>query len=164
VTPGPGPRRLDRPALRGNDVRVRIRIEATDLPGRRSARHDDVHVGVQLGRSAGDVLDPVPADVEVAVWEFDATVLDRDGTPDLRGRGVQGRPGDRFVYLSWGTVATGGFTMFGRSKLLLAAVPAEVLAAAVDTGLLVGRVGLRDGRGRLRMAAIRPPAISWSAG
>lgn len=37
--------------------------------------------------------------------------------------------------------------MFRRAKLLLDAVPVEVLDASVGTGLLVGRLGLTDVRG-----------------
>ncbi|MGW1800908.1 DUF5990 family protein [Streptomyces sp. NPDC001984] len=37
--------------------------------------------------------------------------------------------------------------MFRRAKLMLDAVPAEVLDAAARTGLLVGRLALRGGRG-----------------
>ncbi len=143
---------------------MRIRIEARDLPGRHSGRHRDVHVGMQRGRAADDVVDAVPADAEVAVWTFEVTTLDRDGTPDLRGPFVHGGPGARFLYLSWGTLDGSAFTMFGRSKLMLSAVDPGTLTAAARSGTLVGRVGLRDERGRLRMAAVRPPAVVWSAG
>ena len=142
---------------------MRIRIEAHDLPGRHWGEFRDVHVGVQ-GRRSDEVLDPVLADVASPVWEFEATIADRAGSVDLRGPHVQGRPGDRFLYLSWGTIADGGFTMVARSKLMLAAVDPDTLAAAVRSGTLVGRVGQRDDGGRPRLAAIRPPAIIWSAG
>jgi hypothetical protein len=145
------------------DGGVRIRIEVHDLPGRHSSRHRDVHVGVQRRGRADEVLDAVPADVATASWEFDCTTSDRDGVLDVRGPYVQGGPGARFVYLSWGTVEDGAFTMFGRSKLLLAAVDPDVLRAAADRGRLTGRLAMMDEKHRLRMAAIRPPAITWSA-
>jgi hypothetical protein len=145
-------------------IGMRIRIDAHDLPGRHSSKHRNVHVGVQRRGRNDDILDPVPADVATATWEFEATVVDgRDGI-DVRGPYVHGGPGARFVYLSWGTVAGGTFSMFGRSKLMLAEVGQDTLAAAAESGTLVGRVGLLDERGRLRMAAVKPPAIAWSAG
>ncbi|GAA2628296.1 hypothetical protein GCM10010307_18070 [Streptomyces vastus] len=83
----------------------------------------------------------------------------------MKGPYVQGRPGGRFVYLSWGTVdGSGNFTMFRRAKLMLDAVPAKVLDAAERTGLLVGRLGLTDARGMTLCARVVPPAIIWTAG
>src|SRR5918998_1360756 len=40
----------------------------------------------------------------------------------------------------------------------------EVVANAVDQGLLVGRLGLTDHNGNPLCAAVRPPLIEWSAG
>jgi hypothetical protein len=61
-----------------------------------------------------------------------------DGT-DIRGPHIQGRPGARFIYLSWGSVdGDGRFTLFRRAKLMLADVPADVLAVAAASGTLVG--------------------------
>ena len=78
---------------------------------------------------------------------------------DITGPYVSGPPGDRFIYLSWGMVDDGGFEMFRRAKLRLTAVPPEVLAAAVDSGMLVGRLGLTDEKGNPTCASVRPPAI-----
>jgi hypothetical protein len=142
---------------------VRIRIEARDLPGRDSGRHRNVHVGVQRRGRNEDILDPVRADQPSATWEFEATTEVKAGDIDMRGPYVNGGLGARFVYLSWGTFENDGFVMFGRSKFLLAEVGNEILTAAVDSGTLVGRVGLVDESGRLRMAAIKPPAITWTA-
>jgi hypothetical protein len=83
----------------------------------------------------------------------------------VSGPYVEGRPGGRFVYLSWGAVSDGGaFAMFRRAKLMLDAVPPDVLAAAVERGSLVGRLGLTDAKGNPLCAAVRPPLIAWAAG
>ena len=82
-------------------TRMLIRVEAFDLPGRHSGSHRDVHVGVQRRGDSADVLDPVPADVAAASWQFEATVSATDAGIDVRGPYLQGRPGDRFIYLSW---------------------------------------------------------------
>ena len=91
-----------------------------------------------------------------------------DPTPDgidITGPYVQGRPGDRFVYLSWGTVDDGGaFTMFRRAKLMLSAIDHTTLDAAARKGRLLARVRLTDARGEALCARVRPPYIEWSAG
>lgn len=56
------------------------------------------------------------------------------------------------------------FTMFRRAKLWLDAVPATVMRAACDRGVLVGRLGLSDDKGWPLCAAVRPPRIVGSAG
>ena len=74
------------------------------------------------------------------------------------------RPGGRFIYLNWGTVDhSGEFAMFRRAKLWLSAIPPELLSAAADLGVLVGRVGLTDPKGNPVCASVRPPLIEWSA-
>ncbi|HEY3241690.1 MAG TPA: DUF5990 family protein [Acidimicrobiia bacterium] len=141
-------------------------IEGECLPGRRCALgegYDNVHVGVQRRQ---EVVDLQPGDATAARWSFEVEVRDlSEGGVDFSGPFVQGRRGDRFVYLSWGTVDNGGiFTMFRRAKLMLAAVDPSVIAAARRPGgRLVGRLGLTAGDGGLRCAAVRPPGIDWSA-
>jgi len=53
--------------------------------------------------------------------------------------------------------------MFRRAKLWLDAVPDEVTTAAVEGGLLIGRLGLTDDDGWPLCASVRPPRIEWSA-
>jgi len=130
---------------------VRIVIEATDLPGT-----PGVLVGVQRRGHPGELLDPVPADRPSASWKVDCTVRGDDVT----GPYVEGRPGGRFVYLSW----TQDGTMFRRAKLMLDGVPPELLADADRDGTLVARLGLTDARGGPLCAAVRPPVVRWSAG
>ena len=70
---------------------------------------------------------------------------------------MQGRPGARFIYLTWGDVdADGSFTMFRRAKLMLADL--EPLAA--DTQRVVARVDLTDDCGGPRCARLGPPALT----
>lgn len=84
---------------------------------------------------------------------------------DVRGRYIQGRPGERFIYLNWGTPnGDGRMDMFRRAKLMLDAVPGEVLAKAATSGVLVGRLRLTDAKGQPLCASVRPPAIDWSVG
>jgi hypothetical protein len=144
---------------------VHIRIEGSDLPGRRDGaeadllRRGNVHVGVQ--RKA-EVVDRVPADAAAAAWEFDVTSREVDGLLDVGGPYVHGRPGARFLYLSWGAVAGDTFTSFRRAKLLFGDIPTEVLRTAhADGVILVARLGLTDAAGGPRCARVRPPDIVW---
>ena len=89
--------------------------------------------------------------------------MSTDGV-DLKGPYIQGPPGGRFIYLSWGTVDDAQtFTLFRRAKLSLDAIPQTVIDSAQRLGMLVGRLGLTDAKGNPLCAAVRPPVIEWSA-
>lgn len=126
---------------------MRIVVTGVDcplLPG--------VTVGVQRGT---EVVQSFPADGSVLTWELDARLVG----VELRGPFVHGRPGDRFLYLSWHQEGVGRFR---RAKLMLDAVPAELLQRA-EAGHLAARVGLVMPNGSPVCAAVRPPRIEWSA-
>lgn len=144
---------------------MRIRIEAVDLPGRRGGleadtlRRNNIHVGVQR---RVEVVDRFPADAESARWEFEVDSRELDGLLDVGGPYVHGRPGARFIYLSWGAVDGAEFAAYRRIKLLFGDVPTDVLRAAHDgDGILVARLGLTDDRGDPRAARVRPPDVVW---
>jgi hypothetical protein len=69
----------------------------------------------------------------------------------IRGSQLRKR-GERFVYLTWGTVEQNRFTMFRRAKLMLDELPAAD-EVTVD-------VTLTDEDGMPRCARLRPPATS----
>jgi hypothetical protein len=147
---------------------VRVRIEGFDLPGRgcepadAGERYENIHVGIQEKR---DPVDLVAGDADAATWTFDVTTrTDDTGRPDFGGPFVQGRRGERFVYLTWGTVDdAGSFSMFRRAKLLFADVDPDALRAATSrAGTLVGRVGLTDRCGHPLCARVRPPTVTWT--
>ncbi|GAA3788311.1 hypothetical protein GCM10022226_03650 [Sphaerisporangium flaviroseum] len=149
---------------------MRIRIQASDLPGRICGPgHDmpgygNVHVGVQRRDRRDEILDLQPGDVPSAVWTLECVTVPSENGVDIKGPHIQGRPGGRFVYLSWGTVdGNGGFEMFRRAKLMLDALDPGVLDAAMRSGVLLARLGLTDAKGQPLCAAVRPPAITWSA-
>ncbi len=148
-----------------------IRIEGVDLPGRscgpspdRPEGHHGIHVAVQRKNKPGELFGLVAGDAPSATWDLEcATKVTADGV-DVTGPYVSGRPGERFIYLSWGMVdGEGGFEMFRRAKVWLTAVPAPVMAEAMASGALVGRLGLTDPKGNPTCASVRPPDIEWRA-
>ena len=143
-----------------------IRIEGSDLPGRRAGAEADllrlrnVQVGMQR---RGEVVDRIPADAREAAWQVEVTTRAVDGLLDVGGPWVHGRPGARFLYLSWGSVTDDRFEMFRRAKLMFGDVPTEVLRAGHDgAGVLVGRLRLTGADGGPICARIRPPDITWT--
>src|SRR5262249_23061353 len=90
-------------------------------------------------------------------------VSERDGAPAFRGGAVNGPPAERFFYLTWiGRKGREAPAMFRRTKLRLDAVPPDVLAGAIRTGVLVARLDLTACDGRPIAASVRPPEIDWS--
>jgi hypothetical protein len=135
-----------------------MRIEGRDLPDGDELRLRNVHVGVQ--RKA-EVVERFPVTVATAVWEFDVTVREVDELLDVGGPFVHGRPGARFLYLSWGNVSGDSFEMFRRAKLMFGDIPTAVLRDAYEHGgLLVGELGLTDEHGDPRCARVRD--IVWT--
>jgi hypothetical protein len=169
---------------------VNVRIEGFDLPGLSCAprgagrRYDNIHVGVQR---RSEVVGLVPGDAPSAEWSFEVTTRPLRSTPDAMdshaagprttgptgaagafvdfgGPFVHGRRGERFVYLSWGTVdGSDLFTMFRRAKLLLADVEPDLIrTAAGGSQTLVARLPRPDACGAPRCARVRPPLVTWT--
>ena len=145
---------------------MRVSIVGSNLPGCTFWRPDgstmdNVHVGVQLRR---DPCELTLADATEARWDLEIEVVERDGALDFRGPAVQGKRGDRFVYLTWGEVGPDDdFEMFRRAKLMLDRVDPAVMRTAVDVGHLQARVDLTGDDGGPRCARVDPPAIVWTA-
>ncbi len=148
-----------------------IRIEGFDLPGRTCGPSPDqpggyhnIHVAVQGRKGPQDLLGLVAADAASVTWELACDVVTPPPATDFRGPQIQGSPGKRFVYITWGTVdEPDTFSMFRRAKLWLDAIPSPVVEAACEDGTLVGRLGLTDDKGHPLCAAVRPPRIQWSS-
>ncbi|MFE5474866.1 DUF5990 family protein [Nocardia sp. NPDC056541] len=145
---------------------MRIRIVGTQLPGSScrppgiETAYSNIHVGVQRRNRPQELLDLQRGDSETVTWTVECTVHETD----VRGPYVQGRPGERFLYLSWvSDDDTATLTMFRRAKLMLADVPAETLAAATESGVLEARLGLTDATGNPLCARVEPASIRWAA-
>ncbi len=149
---------------------VTVRIRGHTLPGRRCVGlpgiakpvYEGVHIGMQRQKA---VVDLVPGDATEASWTFPIEVVPgRSGGLDFRGPWVHGKPGERFLYLSWGEVpAVDQFLMFRRAKLWLTTISEELLQEALNTGATIeGRLPLTDSKGGPICASVRPPVIAWS--
>jgi hypothetical protein len=142
-----------------------VEIEGFEMPGRSCApddageRYENVHVGVQRKQDPEHL---VAGDESSPVWTFPIDVRPRvDGAPDFGGPYVHGRRGERFLYLTWGTVDGEAFTMFRRAKLVFADCPSDVLEDALGQGGLHVRVRMKDGNGNPRCARVRD--AQWTA-
>ena len=138
-----------------------VRISSTDLPGSRCGPYRNVCVGLQRGREPDQL---VAADSASATFMTEVDVIETAAGYDFRGPHVRGKPGGRFIYITWGErpdPAT--FVMFRRGKLELGAINAQIVADAVEAGTLEARVSLTDEHGRPRCASVRPPAVAWRA-
>jgi hypothetical protein len=121
---------------------------------------ENVHVGVQVRREAADLI---RADESGASWDLDIEIIRRDDL-DFRGPAVQGKRGDRFIYLTWGDVGPdGSFEMFRRAKLMLDRIEPQLIEAAIEADCLEARVDLTGLDGGPLCARVDPPAVSWSA-
>lgn len=139
---------------------LRVRLVGTGLPGRRFGDREHVHVGVQRGR---EVEQLVPGDAACAEFELEVSLVHTEDGTDFRGPYVQGRRGERFLYLSWGVRPPGGdFAMFRRAKLHLSTWEPELVADALANDLLIeGSLNLSDSCGAPLCASVRPPVITW---
>lgn len=134
---------------------MRVVITATGLPGRAWGTYRHIHVALQVGR---DPHDAVPADAASASWETEVQVIGGEGGPDFRGPAVQGKRGERFLYLTWGEVRGDSFHMFRRAKLMLADLGPGVTTATQA----LGAVSLTDALGAPLCARAKPDQISWT--
>ena len=113
-----------------------------------------------------ELLGLTAADATSVVWTLDCDVVESAAGVDFKGPYIQGRPHERFIYLSWGSVdSAGGFNMFRRAKLWLDAIDADTLAAAIGTDRpAVARLGLTDAKGHPTLCRGAAAVDQWSAG
>lgn len=84
--------------------------------------------------------------------------MQRGDQQDFRGPAVHGKAGERFLYLTWGTIDGEAFTMFRRAKLMLAEAPRSIGKGQA----MVATVHLTDENGLPRCGRLRAPAIAWT--
>jgi hypothetical protein len=108
-------------------------VESRDLPLRIVVTHppSDPHSAFGVQDRAGGLAPPVARSSESAIFEI---TLRAGGSDDpLRGPFVHGRPGSRFLYLSFAD--RGGTGWARRIKIPLDSVTGHMIAQADDGGL-----------------------------
>jgi hypothetical protein len=130
---------------------MRIVIRGHGLPGRQCGSHANVHVALQVGSRPEGL---VAGDATEAEWTTEVRVISHDDGRDFRGPAVQGKRGERFLYLTWGEVDGTDFAMFRRAKLMLNDLPPE-------SDEVVVHVELTDPHGMPSCARLRDPAVRW---
>lgn len=135
-----------------------VRIIGEPLPRATFGGHR-VLVGVQRG---GVVESPRPVAGSSMTFEAELDVVVTPGGVDFRGPWVQGRRGERFLYLCWGHDAGTGFELARRAKLMLGVLDPAEMVGARPSAVLEARLSLVDRRGEPVCAAVRPPAIRWT--
>lgn len=143
-----------------------VEIRGANPPGRRChpapghGPYEDVNVG--LGRHTHPV-GLVPADTRDAVWRIGVRVAKTHGGLDYRGPHVDGRRGNRHIYINWLNREPGGeLRLFRRGKLLLAGLDPDLVELAESTGAaLVCTVNLTNQRGHPTTGVFRPSELDW---
>lgn len=135
-----------------------VRIVGGPLPAATFGGHT-VLVGLQRGRV---VESPRPVSGASMTFEAGLDVVVTPAGVDFRGPWVQGRRGDRFLYLCWGHDSGNGFELARRAKLMLGVLDPAEMVSARPAAVLEGRLSLVDTRGGPVCAGVRPPAIRWS--
>jgi len=145
-----------------------LRIRCRNLPAAPFGERTGVRLGVQQGREevVGDVsADRDEATFAVPVFVKQSRPSDRPGEdPDFSGPYVQGRRGERFLYLCWGERRDGAaWDGFGRAKLSLKGLGQGLLDTVLRTQEQVEVVlDMTDKAGRPICGTIPENRIFWT--
>lgn len=133
---------------------MQVVIRGRELPGLDLPGRSGVHVGLQIGT---DPVGLVQGDAVEAEWQSTIQLKKGSDGRDFAGAAVHGRRGERFVYLTWGEVRAGVFSMFRRAKIMLDGLPPD----AGDDDVVVAELGLTDACGMPKCARVAPDEITW---
>ncbi len=143
---------------------IAVRIECHNLPHPSVCGGNRLLLGTQLRKAPHDVIEVAPGGT--ATFDAELEIVTTDGTHDQRGPFVQGRKGDRFLYLTWGNGAGDepgdDFGMFRRAKLKLNDLTDAQLDAAAAGKTIVASVDGTLPDGTPACAGLKPPQIEWS--
>jgi hypothetical protein len=148
------------------DNQLKLEVICTKLPGIRYVRESGmndgpVYLGIQLGT---EVIHQVPANRRRVTFYPEFTVGKKsDGSPNLIGPYAQGKPDDRFFYLSWGIKhKSGKFEMFRRLKIRLGHLDWPRINRSLKSGKPISvKLTLTDDKGGPLCATPPEANISW---
>jgi hypothetical protein len=125
--------------------------------------YEDVLVG--LGRFT-DPIGVVPGDTQAVEWRVQVRVVRRDGMSDFHGPQVDGKRGDRHIYLNWfNREADGQLKLFRRGKIMLEGIdPRLVEQSEQRSAALRCTVNLTNEKGLPSTARFWAPNLDWRLG
>jgi hypothetical protein len=135
-----------------------ITIFCTHFPGRSFDGFDDLQVGLQVGRGHEySIMDAVPGDATEARFIANLQVRRRaDGTVDFGGPLAQGKPRERFLYLTWISAAN------PQPPLRRVKVPLHHLSwDDLQNGQIVAHLHMTGSDGGPLAATPKPPYLRW---
>ena len=143
-----------------------VEIRGVNGPGRRcnpSPEHGpytDVQVGV------GHFADPiglVSGDTQGVHWRVPVRVVRLDGELDFRGPHVDGKRGDRLIYLNWfNRESDGQLKLFRRGKVMLEGLDPRLVEQAERTkAALTCTVNLTNEKGLPSTARFWAANLDW---
>lgn len=149
-----------------DDSAVIVEIRGVQPPGRRCnpaldhGPYEDIHVGV--GRYT-DPLGLVPGDSQDIQWHVPVRVVIRGSELDFRGPQVDGRRGDRHIYLNWmNREPDGELKLFRRGKVMLEGIDPSLVERAESTGApLTCTVTLTNAKGHPTTARFWASDLNW---
>lgn len=136
---------------------LRLRLRLHDLPP--PVPGLEVFGAVQIRRDVEQITPLGDGPMELtAEFEIVASAAADDGV-DFRGPYVQGKRGDRFVYVSWGLADDpDDFGMYRRAKVILDEIPTALL----DGSDLVASIQGTSADGGPVCARVRPESVAWT--
>ncbi len=146
-----------------------VEITGVNGPGRRCAPSPEhgPYEGVQVG--VGSFKDPiglVPGDADGVRWEVPVRVVRVDGGLDFRGPHVDGKRGDRHIYLDWFNLEPDGrLLLFRRGKVMLEGLDPSLVEQAERRGAALScTVNLTNQKGHPTTARFRAADLDWRVG
>jgi hypothetical protein len=111
-----------------------------------------------------DPIGVVPADIRQAEWQVPVQVVWRDRRPDFRGPHIDGKRGDRHIYLDWfNREPDGELRLFRRGKVMVEGIDPGLVEQAEATGArLVCTVNLTNQKGLPSTARFGAADLDWS--
>ena len=151
-----------------SDKQLKLKVMCSRLPGLRFEdpyKHEPrvkepVYLGIQRGT---EVIEQVPADRHRVVFHPEFRIgKQSDGSPNFLGPYAQGRPRDRFFYLSWGVKRSDRFSMFRRLKIRLTHLEWPEIEQALESDEpIVVRLKLTDDLGGPACGTPDDSRITW---
>lgn len=151
-----------------SDKLLKLKVMCSRLPGLRFEdpyKHEPrvkepVYLGIQRGT---EVIEQVPADRHRVVYHPEFRIGKQpDGSPNFLGPYAQGRPRDRFFYLSWGVKRSDRFSMFRRLKIRLTHLEWPEIEQALESDEpIVVRLKLTDDLGGPACGTPDESRITW---